>query len=84
MNLNVGDIVRFRKAQGSNYSGTFWAQKDDLFQVVKIVYENRFISRVGIFIKSIRCPFCEHQEEIMKEATEKEQNGFDSGWFEEV
>lgn len=82
----VGDIVRFSNKNGEPLDycyGPLYTYKDDLFKITKIVNEKRFYSGIGIYIKSIPCPFCTHKNEAMSSEIEK-SNGFDSGWFEKL
>jgi hypothetical protein len=80
MNLHVGDIVRFR---GKNYTGPLYSSRDDLFIITKIESDKKYYSEVGVFIRAIKCPYCEHYNEIMDDKL-FEHSGFDSGWFEKI
>ena len=83
MDLKVGDIVRFRMEDDEICGSPIYAQVDDIFKIVKIVEEQRFYSGIGIYIKSIPCPFCRHHNHVMIEEA-NDNNGFDSGWFEKL
>lgn len=73
MNIKTGDIVKFH----GNFKSTLYENKDDLFEVVTVIESNKFFSGVGVVLKSIPCPYCNHhyfRDDLVK-------HEFDSGWF---
>jgi hypothetical protein len=81
MNLKIGDVVRFRKDDKSvsGCSSPIYADLYDAFEIINIVEDEKYYSKIGIFIKSIPCPCCGYYNHTMQSYCE---NGFDSGWFE--